>query len=217
MKANKVIGCVVATFLLSGCVENYVSLEVLGAKPWAIDVVGEVDGVPFGYCVLPEFGENVQRSQGWIDFAGDFYTFIQPFEIRNNMPANDTDVGRLDTNSVIFDQLVISYRGLPGQENITDRLADFDTAISMTAVIDSDGGILMAPLTLIPAFRGRAMQSALVPQPGDVETIIASFSLEGRTNAGRKISTGTIDFPITIGNQSTICDDGRCSCYIHQD
>ncbi len=217
MKATKVIGCAGAVLLLAGCIENYVSVEVLGARPYEIEII-EVEDQLFYTCVTPDPGQPCRVSQGWIDFANGFYTFVQPFELRNNMPRTDTDVGRLDTATVTFDRMIVTYSGLPGQEQHDAALRELgETLVYGTYVIESNGGVLVAPLTLIPGFRGRAIQSSIVPTPGDTATIIASFRLEGELHSGASISTGTIDFPITVGFDSSICDDGRCDCYRQPD
>ncbi len=211
MKALKVIGCA-GVLLLAGCVDNYVSIEVLGAKPFELDFV-EIDDEVMVMCAVPSPGDELQLPQGWIDFEDDFYTYVQPFEVRNNLPRNDTDVGRLNTNNFTLERMVVEYSGLPGRDSVTNALDGFETVVNFTGVISSDGGSVVLPLTLMPDFRGRAIQTAVVPSSGSTETIIAKFYLEGHTNAGRSISTGTIEFPITIGFQSGICDDGRCDCY----
>jgi hypothetical protein len=210
MKAMKIIGAVTALLFVTGCVDNFVSVEVLGAKPFEI-VPAEEPG--FVYCVTPAPGLPEQRAQGWMDTEVGL-TFTQPFEFRNNMPSND-DVSsrRLDTNTITLSRVVVSYRGLASRDDITNALADRRTEVPMTGVIDSAGGRLTAPVTLIPANIGTILRDTIIEDQGS-ETIIATFYLEGRTNAGSTIRTGEIDFPITVANDTDLCDDGRCTCYV---
>ena len=106
----------------------------------------------------------------------------------------------------------VAVLGSPAWEAETsqDAIGGTEVPASLNIPAGSTAGLA---LTLVPRNIGQAFTDALVPNAGDVTTVLVRTHLEGHTTDGHHLSSQTFTFPVTVCNGcASPCQTSECLC-----
>ncbi|RMG14514.1 MAG: hypothetical protein D6729_13660 [Deltaproteobacteria bacterium] len=197
---------------LLGCGVSDESMVVLvGAIAWQVDPNAATMSTT---CTADPNSAELAAS-GLLDvnyFGGpdQVPAFRQKFKITNQLPQRGTTDFSLETNAYVMERAVISYSGLDETSDAILSNLSTEVALGTTIAPQQTGGLA---LTLVPRNIAQVMRDQLVPNPGDIRTVIANVQIQGHTVGQEPVDSSVLSWPLDVCNdcKARLCTPA-CDC-----